>query len=106
MGRELTRAHDLLLTIGQRSAEERVAAFLLALSRRNASAGARPDLIALPMTRTDIGDLLALTIETVSRILSRMRRQGIIDLERSHMVRILDIQALARLATGNLVLAS
>ena len=97
---ELTCAHNLLLTIGQRTAMERVAAFLVELSRRNARRGEDARLIVLPMTRTDIGDLLALTIETVSRILSQLRRHKIIDLEQSSRVRIRDIDALMRLARG------
>lgn len=100
MAQELTGAQSLLLTIGQRTAAERVAAFLLELSRRNAHRGEDAYLIALHMTRTDIGDLLALTIETVSRILSQLRRDKIIDLEQSSRVQIRDIKALTRLVRG------
>ena len=57
-------------------------------------------LIILPMTRTDIGDLLALTIETVSRVFSSLRRERIIDLAQSCEVRIRDMESLERLAKG------
>jgi CRP-like cAMP-binding protein len=100
MAQELTGAQNLLLTIGQRTATERVAAFLVELSRRNARRGENARLIALPMTRTDMGDLLGLTIETVSRILSQLRRGKIIELAQSSRVQILDVEALMRLATG------
>ncbi len=100
MAHEMSCAHNLLLTIGQRTAMERVACFLVELSRRNARRGEDACHLALPMTRTDIGDLLALTIETVSRILSQLRRHKIIDLEQSNRVYIRDMQALMRLARG------
>src|SRR5256885_8389727 len=55
-----------MLTTGHRSAVERVAGFLLAFSRRNERNGKDRTMFELPMTRTDIGDFLGLTIETVS----------------------------------------
>jgi CRP/FNR family transcriptional regulator len=101
---ELAAAHDLLLTTGQRSATERVAAFLLAMSRRARRNGQSPDMIELPMTRSDIGDFLGLTIETVSRTFTKLRQQGIIDLAQSARVRLVDIEALEELAEGGNVL--
>ena len=100
IAQELARAHDLLLAIGNRSATERVAAFLRGLARRNEREGDDPTVIVLSMTRSDIGDLLALTIETVSRIFGKLRRREIIDLAQSSHVHIRDIEALERLATG------
>ena len=102
ISQELAAAHDLLLTTGQRSAAERVAAFLLAMSRRNSRQGQNPAVVDLPMTRTDIGDFLGLTIETVSRTLTKLRRQGIIDLPQSARVELIDIDALEALAEGDL----
>jgi CRP-like cAMP-binding protein len=52
------------------------------------------------MTRTDIGDFLGLTIETVSRTLSKLRMLGIIDLPQSHHVKLLDVERLECLAEG------
>lgn len=100
ISQELAAAHELLLTTGQRSAAERVAAFLLAMSRRSARQGQDPAVIDLPMTRTDIGDFLGLTIETVSRTFTKLRRQGIIDLAQSAHVKLIDIAALEALAQG------
>lgn len=97
---ELAATRDLLLTTGQRSAIERVAGFLLAFSRRNDRSGLDPASFELPMTRTDIGDLLGLTIETVSRTLTKMRVQGLITLPRCHQVHVLDIDTLERMAEG------
>jgi CRP/FNR family transcriptional regulator len=97
---ELAAAHDLLLTTGQRSAAERLAAFLLAMARRAERNGQDAGIIDLPMTRSDIGDFLGLTIETVSRTFTKLRQQGIIDLAQSARVQLLDIEALEELAEG------
>lgn len=73
---DLAAARSLLVTVGQRSAQERVAAFLLALRRRTGS-----DTVRLAMRRSDIADLLGLTIETVSRTLTKLRDMEVIDVE-------------------------
>ncbi len=97
---ELAAARDLLLTTGQRTAMERVAAFLLAMSRRNGRRGQEDWLIELPMTRSDIGDFLGLTIETVSRTFTKLRNLRIIDLAQCTQVHVLDMDALEDLAQG------
>ncbi len=97
---ELAAAHDLLLSTGQRSALERVAVFLLAMSRRGGRNGREGAIVNLPMTRADIGDFLGLTIETVSRTFTKLRQLGIIGLARSASVHLLDIGALQELAEG------
>lgn len=97
---ELAAAHDLLMTVSHRSASERLAAFLLALSRRNGRRGEHERAIVLPMTRTDIADFLGLTIETVSRTFTKFRHEGLIDLEQCILVTICDLDALA-MAAGN-----
>ncbi len=100
MAGELAMTRDLLLTIGQRSALERVAGFLLAFSRRQGRNGHDPESFELPMTRTDIGDFLGLTIETVSRALTKLRLLSLIALPHCHHVRVLDICTLERLVEG------
>jgi CRP-like cAMP-binding protein len=102
MSQELAAAHDLLLTTGQRTATERVAAFLLAMARRGERKGEDASIINLPMTRSDIGDFLGLTIETVSRTFTKLRQLHIIDLAQSTHVHIRDMQALKGLAEGGL----
>lgn len=98
MARELAATRDLMLTTGQRSAAERVASFLLAFSRRNQRNGQDPAIIELPMTRTDIGDFLGLTIETVSRTFTKLKLMHLIELPRSNEVRLRDIGRLTGLA--------
>jgi CRP/FNR family transcriptional regulator len=91
---ELAATRELMLTTGQRSASERLVAFLLALSRRNRRKGQDPFVFDLPMTRTDIADFLGLTIETVSRTFTKLKLAGLIDLPQSSRVRLLDIERL------------
>ncbi|MGD9785377.1 MAG: helix-turn-helix domain-containing protein [Hyphomicrobiaceae bacterium] len=95
---ELAMTRDHLLCLAAKSAEARLAALLLALSRRNADAGEDPRQIHLAMTRLDIGDYLGLTIETVSRTLSKLKRNGIIMLPRTTCVVIRDEEALREIA--------
>jgi CRP/FNR family transcriptional regulator, anaerobic regulatory protein len=100
MSRELLQARELLFTVSQRTAAERLAGFLLALSRRNERRGDNSDEIVLPMTRTDIADFLGLTIETVSRTFTKFRNDDLIDLEQCILVTIRNAAALSAIADG------
>src|SRR3984885_14209320 len=64
-GHELSLAQDQMLLLGRRTAEEKIATFLLNLQTRNARIGVFSVTVPLPMTRQDIADYLGLTIETV-----------------------------------------
>ncbi len=90
----LVRAQEHLLVLGRQNATERVAAFLLDMSERQG--GLR--LIELQMARADIGDYLGLSIETVSRVFSRLRQKGVIRLPNLRGVEIVKRQALHDLA--------
>ena len=72
----LDRAHDHMMLLGRKTALEKLASFLLDMARRRPGA----DKVVLPMQRTDIADHLGLTIETVSRTLTQMVRDGLIRL--------------------------
>lgn len=74
--RSLTRAQEHLLVLGRQTAAERVAAFLLDLAERQGGL----EQLEMPMSRMDIGDYLGLTIETVSRVFSKLKDHGIIAL--------------------------
>ena len=100
LSRELLASRELLFTVSQRTATERLAGFLLALSRRNARNGEDAHEFVLPMTRNDIADFLGLTIETVSRTFTKFRTEGLIELAQSVLVTIVDDEALAQLAEG------
>jgi CRP/FNR family transcriptional regulator len=100
LARGLAATRDLMLTTGQRSATERVVSFLLAFSRRNERNGQDPSEFELPMTRSDIGDFLGLTIETVSRTFTKLKTLGLIELPQSNRVKLVDIHELEGLADG------
>jgi CRP/FNR family transcriptional regulator, nitrogen fixation regulation protein len=70
----LRHAEDHLLLLGQKTALERVANFLVEMEHRSAAAG----VLALPMNRRDIADYLGLTLETVSRALTALMKRGVI----------------------------
>jgi CRP/FNR family transcriptional regulator, anaerobic regulatory protein len=99
MSRETLRLTDSLL-LGRRSAEQRVATFLLVQAERQAERGYSPTALTLAMSRTDIGKYLGLTVETVSRILTRFQDLGLLAKERNQ-VRINDLGAL-RQVTGEI----
>jgi CRP/FNR family transcriptional regulator len=100
ISRELTASRELLFTVSQRTATERLAAFLIGLSNRNERRGQNPCEIVLPMTRSDIADFLGLTIETVSRTFTRFRAEGLIDLEQCILVTLRDRSLLRAIAAG------
>lgn len=97
---DLASIRELLVTTGHRSACERVAAFLLTLARRTGVDGEPASILNLPMTRSDIADFLGLTIETVSRTLTKLKNNGLIDLPQSSRVTLLDKIGLESLAEG------
>ena len=97
----LAAAQERVLMLGSLSAGERLAEFLLAMARRAQGGRAgMPRMAALPMSRVDIADYLGLTVETVSRLFTALRRQGVIRLAAANRVEILDPAAL-RAASGN-----
>ncbi len=94
MALELGRAQDHALVLGRLNAEERVGAFLRDMAARTGS----DDSIDLPMSRTDIADYLGLTIETVSRTLTHMERQGAIRFAGARRIHLRGGRALAQVA--------
>lgn len=96
MSRETLRLVDSLL-LGRRTAEQRVAAFLLTHADRQGERGYSPKAISLAMSRTDIGKYLGLTVETVSRILTRFQDVGLLTKERNQ-IRVHDLEALRHMA--------
>ncbi|MBI3512463.1 MAG: cyclic nucleotide-binding domain-containing protein [Proteobacteria bacterium] len=97
---ELFAAQEQMLLLGRKTAREKVATFLLMLARRAARRGKPDDEIVLAMSRAGIGDYLGLTIETVSRTITRLRRDGILALHGANRVEIVDREALEDAAEG------
>lgn len=95
--RELDQARAWMLTLGRRTAAEKVASFILMISENiDPSAGAGPAKhFDLPLSRSDIADFLGLTIETVSRQLTKLRSDGVLTIENSRHVTIANPAALA-----------
>ena len=75
---ELAAAQNQMLLLGRKTARERIASFLLDLPERDPIRPPVADQVHLPMTRAEIADYLGLTIETVSRELTRMKTSGLI----------------------------
>lgn len=88
--RSLTRAQEHLLVLGRQHAIERMAVFLADMAERQGGTGH----VDLPMPRSDIGDYLGLTIETVSRILTKLRAKGVIRLINVRSIEICRPEAL------------
>jgi len=97
LGMALREEHGWMAALGLMNAEERVAAFLLDLSRRFAERGYSARRFMLRMTRAEIGCFLGLTLETVSRVFSRFQRNGLVRSDRRD-IELIDLPALARLA--------
>jgi CRP/FNR family transcriptional regulator, anaerobic regulatory protein len=96
MSREIVREQGVMLLLGSMKADERLAIFLLNLSRRFALHGYSPSKFDMRMTREEIGSYLGLTLETVSRTLSRFQDDGLISVQQK-FVRILDNAGLDRM---------
>ncbi len=94
--RELAQAQQQMVLLGRKTAIERIASFLLLLSERSKGAS----VVDLPMCRSDISDYLGLTKETVSRVLSDMKRTRTIRLQAIGRVEILDRGRLTSIAVG------
>jgi len=95
LAREIVRDHGVMMLLGSMRAEERLATFLLNLSRRFVRRGYSASDFHLRMTREEIGSYLGLKLETVSRLFSRFQEEGLIEVEQKH-VRILDIAGVER----------
>jgi CRP/FNR family transcriptional regulator len=99
MGQEITREQNLLLLLGNMRAEQRFAVFLVNMAARYAARGYSSTSFQLRMSREDIGNYLGLTIESISRLLSRFRKQGLILVDKRDIT-LLDPELLKAMAAG------
>ena len=97
MSREITEDQQLITLLSKNSAEERVAALMLSISARNARRKLSATKFRLPMSRVDIGNYLGLTVETVSRVFSRMQKLEMLAVDNKE-IEILDIEGVRNLA--------
>lgn len=79
MGREIVKDQNVMLLLGSMRAEQRLAAFLSNLSERQKARGFSSREMVLRMTREEIGSYLGLKIETVSRTLTKLQKDGLIE---------------------------
>jgi CRP/FNR family transcriptional regulator len=99
VGKEITSDQHMLMLLGKRTAEERLASFLLSLSTRYKQRGLSATEFNLPMSRQDIGNYLGLAIETVSRLFAQFQDKGILKVNRRQII-ILNLDALKTLVEG------
>lgn len=95
---ELAQAQDQMLLLGRKTAKEKLCSFLLNLSGRTESRGGNPHDIPLPMSRSDIGDYLGLTTETVSRNFTQLKTSGVIQMREGGVVHVPDLERLRDLS--------
>jgi CRP/FNR family transcriptional regulator len=95
---EMNNMQEHFIMLGRKSATEKVASFLTALLDRVGEKKECRTCFNLPMSRSDIADFLGLTIETISRTLTKLREEGIIELPNKHRVCVCKPQTLRDLA--------
>ncbi|MCO6412857.1 MAG: fumarate/nitrate reduction transcriptional regulator Fnr [Thiogranum sp.] len=85
MSQEIRADEQNMVTLGQKSAEERLASFLISLSSRFRRRGFSENQFNLSMSRSDIGNYLGLALETVSRLFTRFQNEGLLRVDRKHI---------------------
>ncbi|HEC15202.1 MAG TPA: cyclic nucleotide-binding domain-containing protein [Sedimenticola sp.] len=85
LGREVAFGHALMASLIRQSAEQRIAAFILNLSRRLERRGLAGRVFVLTMSRADMGSYLGLASETVSRVLARFQKAGVLTLQKKQV---------------------
>jgi|TARA_B100000959_G_scaffold279118_2_gene338700 CRP/FNR family transcriptional regulator, anaerobic regulatory protein len=92
---ELTLAQDRIGVLGKLNANQRMAAFILNISKQRARIGWQDNPISLPMMRQDIADYLGLTLETVSRELTKLKTSNLIKVLSSSQIYLRDKASLS-----------
>jgi CRP/FNR family transcriptional regulator len=99
MSNEIMSDQEMILLLSKKNAEERLAAFISNLANRFGNRGFSAKEFRLTMTRGDIGNYLGLTVETISRLLGRFQKSGLIEVKGKYII-IVDYNELNLLA-GN-----
>jgi len=97
---DLDLAQEWMMLLGRKTAQERLATFLLLLAQKAKARGIEDGPIDLPMNRSEIADYLGLTIETVSRQFSKLKASGHIKVAHNNEVAIRDLDGLTEIAEG------
>ena len=101
ISREIRDDQQMMMLLSKKTADERIATFLVNLSARFSARGFSANQFRLPMSRNEIGNYLGLAVETVSRVFTRCQASGLLEAEGKE-VRILDSIRLCALAGGNM----
>lgn len=99
MSREISQDQSMLLLLAKRTAESRLASFIMSLSKRLNKRGFSDTELVLPMSRHDIANYLGLAAETISRLIARFQEEQILEVNRRHIT-ILDKQRLYERVSG------
>ena len=100
---DLDDSREWLVTLGRKTARERVASFLCMIARNGPGADKNTvfaSVFDLPLTRADMADFLGLTIETVSRQLTKLKKDGIISISHNRHIVIIDMDVLLKASEG------
>ena len=99
LSKEIGQDTDLLLLLGKKSAEERLAAFLLSMSKRLQKRGLSATDFHLSMSRHEIGNYLGLAVETVSRLFTKFQEERLMQVDRKH-IQLRNLDALESRVNG------
>jgi CRP/FNR family transcriptional regulator len=99
LSKEISQDTEMLLLLGKKGAEERLATFLLSMSRRLRKRGLSATDFYLSMSRHEIGNYLGLAVETVSRLFTRFQDEGLLKVDRKH-VQLTNLEALEEAVCG------
>ena len=100
LSKEIGQDTEMLLLLGKKNAEERLATFLLSLSNRFKKRGLSATDFYLSMSRHEIGNYLGLAVETVSRLFTRFQEEKLLRVERKH-IQLQDLKRLESLVVGS-----
>jgi len=97
LSKEIGQDAEMLMLLGKKNAEERLAAFLVSMSKRLSKRGLSPTDFYLSMSRHEIGNYLGLAVETVSRLFTRFQDERLLNVDRKH-VQVLNLTTLESMA--------
>ena len=101
MSREIRDDQQMMMLLSKKTADERIATFLVNLSARFRARGYSPQQFRLAMSRNEIGNYLGLAVETVSRVFTRFQQSGLLEAEGKE-VNLINLIEICALAGGNL----
>ena len=101
MSREIRDDQQMMMLLSKKTADERIATFLVNLSTRFRARGYSPQQFRLAMSRNEIGNYLGLAVETVSRVFTRFQQSGLLEAEGKE-VNLINLIEICALAGGNL----